>query len=170
MTKSHVLRSNGCPLPFVIALSFWALGTVCFAADGLAPWGSNHHPSDLAKRHSQDITTNGEYSVIQGGTMDGQNTRSPQGVWQPFEQTWESNRSVRMENIGESDVVNPWLATRRSSFRSVPEIVSAAANAGMSEKDKAMALWWQQIQHRFHHGGDNNELMDLSLIHISEPT
>jgi hypothetical protein len=29
----------------------------------------------------------------------------------------------------------------------------------MTDKEKAMALWWQQIQHRFHYGGDNKELL-----------
>ena len=70
--------------------------------DSLAPWASNHHPTDVAKRHVQEIDAGRvEYVVVQTGTMDGRNCRSPQGVWQPFEQTWESNRSVRIENVGE---------------------------------------------------------------------
>src|SRR5262245_32246086 len=76
----------------------------------LAPWKSNRHPTDVVKRHVQDITTGrATYRIVQGGTMDGRNCRSPQGVWTPFEQTWESNRSVRMENVCEFDIVNPWL-------------------------------------------------------------
>lgn len=143
-------------------------GLAAFAAEPLAPWGSSHHPTDVAKRHVQEIaSSSAEYAVTQGGTMDGENTRSPQGVWQPFEQTWESNRSVRMENIGESDVVSPWLVSRRGSFRSVNEIVAAAVKPGMSDKEKAMALWWQQIQHRFHQGGNNDELMDpVKLLNV----
>ena len=81
--------------------------------DALAPWAANRHPTDVAKRHVQEITEGqAEYIVVQGGTMDGRNCRSPQGVWQPFQQTWESNRSVRLENVGEADVVNPWLVQR----------------------------------------------------------
>src|SRR6478752_2781379 len=91
--------------------------TVC--GEELAPWTSNNHPSDVSKRHVQEITGGRqEYRVVQGGTMDGRNCRSPQGVWTPFEQTWESNRSVRMENLGETDVVNPWLVGGRNDFRS----------------------------------------------------
>src|ERR1051325_5479568 len=132
-------------------------GPAALAAEPLAPWRLNHHPTDVAKRHVQEITgSRTKYAVTQGGTMDGENTRSPQGVWQPFEQTWESNRSVRLENVGETDVVNPWLVSTRGSFRSVNEIVSAVVKPGMSDKEKAMALWWQQIQHRFHQGGDND--------------
>ena len=81
----------------------WTVLLLGQTPDGaLAPWASNHHPTDVAKRHVQEINEGRvEYVVVQGGTMDGRNCRSPQGVWQPFEQTWESNRSVRMENVGD---------------------------------------------------------------------
>src|SRR5437868_15253438 len=103
------------PLPKLVSHMFGAFlltaaagGLAVSAAEPLAPWGSSRHPTDVAKRHAQEITNSrAEYTVTQGGTMDGENTRSPQGVWQPFEQTWESNRAVRMENVGESDVVSP---------------------------------------------------------------
>jgi hypothetical protein len=127
--------------------------------NGLAPWANDRQPSDLARRHVQEITGGrAEYKVVQGGTMDGQNCRSPQGVWQPFSQTWESNRSVRMENVGEADVDNPWLSNGRNDFRSLDAILASAVEPGMSENDKAMSLWWQEIQHRFHFEGDNSEL------------
>ncbi|HZN37018.1 MAG TPA: hypothetical protein VFB80_24475 [Pirellulaceae bacterium] len=125
----------------------------------LAPWNSNRHPSDAPKRHVQEIAAGKqEYRVAQGGTMDGRNCRSPQGVWTPFEQTWESNRSVRMENVGQSDVVNPWLSNGSNDFRTIQAIVARAAQPDMSDREKAMALWWQQVQLRFHYEGDNREL------------
>ena len=92
--------------------------------------------------------------------MDGRNCRSPQGVWQPFEQTWESNRSVRMENVGATDVVNPWLSNGQNDFRSLEQIVARAIEPGMTDSEKARALWWQEAQHRFHWEGDNSELLD----------
>jgi hypothetical protein len=152
----------------VILFTTAAWATAAIADEPLAPWGSSRHPTDVSKRHVQVITSSSaEYAVTQAGTMDGENTRSPQGVWQPFEQTWESNRSVRIENEGASDVVSPWLISRRGSFRSVNEIVSAAVKPGMSDKEKAMALWWQQIQHRFHQPGDNDEIMDpVKLLNV----
>ena len=126
-------------------------------AEELAPWKSNRHPTDVPRRHVQEKCGRArvEIRVVQGGTMDGRNCRSPQGVWTPFEQTWESNRSVRMENVGETDVVNPWLSNGRNDFRSISAIVARAIEPGMTDKEKAMALWWQQIQHRFHYQGDN---------------
>jgi hypothetical protein len=139
---------------------FWMLlipTTLC--AEELAPWNFNRHPGDVPRRHVQEIEAGRqEYHVVQGGTMDGRNCRSPQGVWTPFEQIWESNRSVRMENVGQTDVVNPWLVSGRNDLRSVSAIAAGALEPGMSDKEKAIALWWQEIQHRFHYEGDNKEL------------
>ncbi len=92
--------------------------------------------------------------------MDGRNCRSPQGVWQPFQQTWESNRSVLMENVGHTEIVNPWLSNGRNDFRTLDEIVARAVKPGMTDGEKAKALWWQEVQYRFHFDGDNDELLD----------
>jgi hypothetical protein len=125
----------------------------------LAPWRGNHHASDVPKREVREIAARqAQYVVVQGGTMDGENCRTPHGVWQPFLQSWESNRQVRLENVGTTDIVNPWLSNGRNDFRSIKEIVARAVKPGMSDRDKAMALWWQEIRHRFHFEGDNAEL------------
>jgi hypothetical protein len=130
------------------------------SAQELEPWKSKRDSQDLPKSHVQEVAAGRlEYNVVQRGTMDGRSCRSPQGVWTPFEQTWESNRAVRVENIGQIDVVNPWLVSGRNDLRSTSAIVARAIEPGMSDKEKAMALWWQQIQHRFHYGGDNDELL-----------
>jgi hypothetical protein len=129
--------------------------------DSLAPWSANHHPTDVAKQETHEITAGrAEYTVVQGGTMDGRNCRSPQGVWEPFQQTWDSNRSVRIENVGHADLVNPWLSNGLNDFRSLNEIVARALRPGMTDGEKARALWWQEICYRFHFDGDNDELLD----------
>src|ERR671937_836736 len=97
----------------------------------LAPWGANRHPTDAPKRHVEEISAGRHaYTVRQGGTMDGANCRSPMGVGMmdgpAIEQTWESNRAVRLENVGETDVVNPWLSNGRNNFRTLDEIVASA--------------------------------------------
>jgi hypothetical protein len=131
----------------------------------LAPWGSNHHPTDVPKRHVEQITAGRHaYTVRQGGTMDGTNCRSPVGVGMmdgpAIKQSWESNRTVRLENVGETDVVNPWLSNGRNGFRTLGEIVSSAVDPGMTDREKAFALWFQEIRHRYHWAGDNAELGD----------
>ena len=135
------------------------------AADGLKPWATNTQPTDVAKSHVELITeAEHTYTVVQGGTMDGRNCRSPMGCGVSREgallQTWESNRSVRMENVGQTDVVNPWLSNGRNNFRNVGEIVASAIAPDMTQAEKAFALWFQEIQYRHHSGGDNNELGD----------
>lgn len=143
------------------AVSLLCAASLLSAAGGGVPWAADHHPSDVAKQHVQEISdSHADYVVVQNGTMDGTNCRSPQGVWQPFEQTWESNRSVRLENIGTTDVINPWLSNGKNDFRSLDRIVAKAVQSEMSDEEIARALWWQEIQHRFHFEGDNNELLD----------
>ncbi|MDQ1329103.1 MAG: hypothetical protein QG641_2392, partial [Candidatus Poribacteria bacterium] len=129
--------------------------------EGLQPWASNADPTDVARKHEEEITAERhEYIVTQGGTMDGQNCRSPLGVYEAWYQTWESNRVVRMENIGETDVINPWLSNGRNNFRTIEEIVTSAVEPGMSDKEKAIALWYQETKHRYHFGTDDNEVID----------
>jgi hypothetical protein len=131
----------------------------------LAPWDKNHHPTDAPKRHVEEITGGRHtYTIRQAGTMDGENCRSPIGVGMSdgpaIIQTWESNRSVRLENVGTTNVVNPWLSNGRNSFRTLPEIVASAVEPGMTDREKAFALYFQEIRHRYHWAGDNNELGD----------
>jgi len=142
-----------------------AIAAVTGADDALKPWSANTHPTDVEKSHVEEITVGQhKYTVIQSGTMDGRNCRSPMGCGIAREgamlQTWESNRSVRLENFGQIDVVNPWLSNGRNNFRNVDEIVSSAVTPGMTDAEKAFALWFQEIQYRHHSPGDNNELGD----------
>jgi acetyl esterase/lipase len=130
--------------------------------EALQPWASNHQPKDAARRHVEEITAaKQEYRVTQGGTMDGTNCRSPVGgsfgVW---DQTWESNRAVRLENVGDTDVVNPWLANGRNDFRSLQEMVAGAVRPGMTDREKAIALWQFQTTHRFHATTNDAEAND----------
>ncbi len=133
------------------------------AADSarLEPWASNTGPTDAAKRHVEEVSSaRHEYAVTQGGTMDGQNCSSPLGLFEAPELRWESNRSVRIENVGETDVVSPWLSNGRNAFRTMQEIMQSAVAPGMSDREKALALWFQEITYRYHWQGDNNELGD----------
>ena len=62
--------------------------------------------------------------------------------------------------MGETDVVNPWLSNGRNGFRTLGEIVSSAVDPGMTDREKAFALWFQEIRFRYHWAGDNAELGD----------
>jgi acetyl esterase/lipase len=131
-------------------------------AEALEPWASNRHAKDIAAKHTEDITAaKQEYRVRHGGTMDGANCRSPIGgsfgVW---DQKWESNRAVRMENVGETDIINPWLSNGRNDFRNLKEMVAGALRPGMTDREKAIALWRLQTTHRFHASTGDAEVND----------
>src|SRR5687768_9786372 len=150
------------------ALRMWIVANGwprCGSDDAHPPWGTKSHPTDAAKRHVEKVAVGRHvYVVRQGGTMDGANCRSPIGVGMmdgpAIEQTWESNRAVRLENVGETDVLNPWFSNGRNDFRSIDAIVAAAVQPGMTDREKALALWFQEVRHRYHWEGDNAELGD----------
>ncbi|HET6250038.1 MAG TPA: hypothetical protein VFE47_20270 [Tepidisphaeraceae bacterium] len=149
--------------PLSLILSVLVIGKIAAGA----PAGSalDHHSGDLAKSHVEQVSdANHIYTVHQGGTMDGENCRSPLSVGMAdgpaIVQTWESNRSVRLENIGQTDVINPWLSNGKNTFRTIDEIVASAVEPGMSDREKAFAIWFQEISHRYHDAGDNDELGD----------
>jgi hypothetical protein len=130
--------------------------------EALEPWASNRHPQNVVRRQVVHITAaKQDYRVKHGGTMDGTNCRSPigggYGIW---EQSWESNRVVRLENLGTTDVVNPWLSNGRNDWRSLKEIVAVVLRPGMSDREKALALWRFQTTHRFHASATDAEMSD----------
>jgi len=148
-------------LLFALALAVPAILIINRLADDLAPWAANSHPTDVRRRHVQDVTAGRqEYLVVQGGTVDGRSCRSPFGVFDGWTQSWESNRFVRIENVGDTDVVNPWLSNGRNNFRTIEEIARQAVAPGMTDRQKAIAIWFQEVTHRHHAGGDNKEVGD----------
>jgi hypothetical protein len=134
-----------------------ALSLILFA---LPPGeGSEETP----RRHVEEISApSWAYRVAQGGTMDGENCRSPLGggfgIWT---QRFESNRSVRLENVGDADVIDPWLSNGRNDFRTVKEIAAGGVRPGLSDGERALAIWRRQTTHRFHAGAaDPAEMHD----------
>jgi hypothetical protein len=132
------------------------------------PWSANTNAGDQPRRYVEDVVADRhEYRITQHGTLDGDNCRSPVGVFEGWEQTWESNRAVRIENQGQFDVVNPWLSNGRNQVRSADEIIRAAITPGMTDREKAIAIWRQETQHRFHFSTwdqeDNNPVKVFNL-------
>jgi hypothetical protein len=119
------------------------------------PWTGNAKPGDVVKDHVELLTDGRHaYTVVQGGTIDGRSCRTPMGVGMnregALEQTWESNRAVRIENVGDTDVINPWLSNGQNNFRTMKEIVESAVKPGMTDAEKAFAVWWQDCRHHYH--------------------
>src|SRR3954453_16115029 len=107
-----------------------ALSLAAGAEPAQEPWTSKAQSSDVAQRHVEvSVRGKQKYTVVHGGTMDGTNCRTPIGCGinreGAIEQTWQSNRAVRMENVGQTDVVDPWPSDGRNSFRNIKEIVAS---------------------------------------------
>ena len=118
--------------------------------------------------HTEQITTGEHTYVIEmNGTADGENTRSPVG-YQVYDQTFEPNLFVRMENLGNMSVVNPWLIARGRDWRTVSSIVAGVVDEGMSGKEKALALWTFHRHHRFHaspYDHDNGNVVKMLNVY-----
>ncbi|HTT63702.1 MAG TPA: hypothetical protein VMG35_17740, partial [Bryobacteraceae bacterium] len=64
---------------------------------------------DQPRRHVESITSSQHgYTLHLGGTVDAANTRDPI-VYAAWHQGFEPMRSVKLENTGSTDVVNPWI-------------------------------------------------------------
>jgi hypothetical protein len=136
------------------------LASVAFAAMlGLA--------QDTPREHVESVSESRRtFRVSVGGVLDGTNTLGPVGYIPPV-QGFEPMRSVRLENAGDADLVNPWvLVNGRRRWRTTPDIVREALETygdpvTMSERDKARAIWEYQRARRFHaSAADNAENQD----------
>jgi hypothetical protein len=96
-----------------------------------------------------------------GGAIDGAMTRDPVGYW-AFDQYWEPNLSVRLENVGDVPVVNPWLRKEGAPDTRTPRsIVEHVVSPSMSEREKARRLWEFEIKNRFHATTEDEEVDDV---------
>ncbi len=114
-----------------------------------------------ARAHTEAIGSGKHaYTVRMGGNIDGEMTRDPVGYW-AFDQFWEPNLSVRLENVGEAPVVNPWLQrSGRPDTRSVRSIVDHLVSPSMSAAERARRLWEFEIRNRFHASTNDAEVED----------
>ncbi|MFC1634193.1 putative Ig domain-containing protein [Planctomycetota bacterium] len=158
------MRHKKVSMLYMLSLSFSLVSSPSVIEGAFAPWASDTDPLDVARSHVQDITVSpSTYSIVQDGTMDGKMCTTLPGVWEPCEQTWESNRSIRMENIGTSNVVNPWLKIGPIDFFSQQTIADSVVKGLSTDREKALAISYFYITHRYHKGnGDNGAQGDVS--------
>ena len=111
------------------------------------------------RQHTETLTTaRGGFVVRMGGTMDGENTRTPVG-YGAWSRAFEPMREVRIENIGDTPVANPWLLVNgRRDWRTVEKMVAGAVRGCATDRERAVAIWRFVIDNRFHatpNDGDN---------------
>ncbi len=137
---------------FLATLILGTLPTLVFGArEGPAkePWDSI--AGDNEKNYEIVVTSNPcAYEVTMGGSVDGAMTRMPVS-YSAYHQGWQSNRFLRLENIGETDVVNPWITVNgKRNWRTLKDIADEATAGYTTERDKARTIWEFQRTHRFH--------------------
>lgn len=108
-------------------------------------------PGDKERRHAVVTTQpSQEYSVDFRGAVDGAMTRMP-ASYVPYHQGWQPNLWARIENVGETDVLNPWITVNgRGDWRTLKSIVAEATRGCTTDEEKARALYEWQRTHRFH--------------------
>ena len=100
------------------------------------------------------------YRIDMAGTMDGVNTRDPVSN-SAYTQAWEPNRFVLMENVGDEEVVNPWIIINgKRDWRSLDHVLQGLLEPGMSEAEMARAIWNFGRRHRYHATTSTDEVKD----------
>ncbi|MHB8898344.1 MAG: hypothetical protein ACYC6Y_06320, partial [Thermoguttaceae bacterium] len=117
--------------------------------------------SDRPCRHEERVqTASHAYTISFGGTVDGTMTRDPVG-YSAFRQGWQPNRSLLIENVGQTDVLNPRIVVnQRRNWWSLEEVVAEATRGYTSDADRARALWEFARRGRFHACTWDNECSD----------
>jgi hypothetical protein len=101
------------------------------------------------------------YAIDMVGKIDGPMTLDPIGYW-AYDQYWEPNVRVTMENIGDTPVVNPWLQRAGTmDTRTLKSIVDSIVTPGISDKEKARRIWEFEINNRFHATTQDEEVADV---------
>ena len=111
--------------------------------------------------HGEDITARTcTYHIHVGGSVDGASTRDPVGYGN-YDQAWESNLSVRLENLGDDLVRNPWIIVNgKRQWRCIEDILDEILQEGMSDAEKARAIWEFARRHRYHSTTADDEVKD----------
>ncbi len=108
-------------------------------------------PGDRPREQTVDLSASpAAYTVAVAGEVDDSLTREPVG-YAAYQQGWQLNRFVRLENRGDTDVVNPWLSVDgRARWGTTAEIAAAAVGAYTEDRDRARAIWEFTRRQRFH--------------------
>ncbi len=125
-------------------------------------------PGDRPREHVETVARSPHaYEVAFRGTVDGAMTRSPIG-YEAFEQGWQPNRWVRIENLGEADLRNPRIVVNgRRRWWTLEEVVADATRGAKTPAGRARAIWEFCRRHRFHACTWDDECYDaLKVLHV----
>ena len=121
---------------------------------------------DTPRNHVEAMTgSQHEFKLRMGGTVDGENSRDPI-VYNAWKTRFEPMRYVRLENVGDRDIVNPWVSVNgKRNWRTAKDIADEAVRSygdpkQLTDAEKVRAIWDFQRQHRFHATTGDMEVRD----------
>jgi hypothetical protein len=136
----------------ILMTVFFMYSQVALAArQGQPKAGWESAEGDREEEHEEIITSGSyEYKVKMDGDVDGVMTRMPIS-YGAYHQGWQPNRFVRLENVGDTDVVNPWITINgKRNWQTLKDIADEATAGCSTDAEKARAIWEFQRSHRFH--------------------
>ena len=115
----------------------------------VAPYRLDEAP----RLHVEEIDASAHnYEITLGGTLDGFNTAEyleTYSACRRVQSKFEPNRYLVIENIGETDVVNPRIVVSgRNDWFSVDSILAGIVGPKMTDAEKAMAVWQFTADHQ----------------------
>ncbi len=122
-------------------------------------------PDDRPREHQVTLSSSPrEYQVVMDAEVDGVMARMPVG-YAAYHQGWQPNRFLRLENIGQTVVVNPWITiNEKRNWRTLADMARAAVRGCETEAEKARAVWEFTRHHRFHATTWDNETNDAIKV------
>ena len=116
---------------------------------GVVPFQLEESPH----RHVEEIDAAvRDYEITLGGTLDGFNTAEyveTYAACQRVQSKFEPNRYLVVENLGETDLVNPRIVVSgRRDWFSVESILAGITTPEMTDAEKAMAIWRFTADHQ----------------------
>lgn len=147
--------------PVVAFAQVYAASVVSGAYHGPARRPTADLPSDLRRVSERTISTgHAEYTIRFRGSIDGTMTREPVSH-SALTQGWQPNLYARLTNVGDEDVVNPWLTVNGTGdLRTLTNIVEEATRGLTSDADRARGIYEWHRKHRFHASTWDREVDD----------
>ncbi len=115
----------------------------------------------ITKKHIEVIETNHkEYQIKMGGYQDDGNSRGPMG-YEPFSVIFEPNKSVEIENIGNTVIKNPRLIINgERDWGNIDNIAASIITDSMTIDERVRAIFEFCKTHLFHFSPDRRDGLD----------
>jgi len=152
--------------PALVPLLIFATSCALASVQGPARKPQENLPSDRVRRHVQTVAAaDCAYVVPFRGRVDGMMTRMPIS-YAAYKQGWQPNLYCRIENVGDNEVVNPWLTVNGvGDWRTLPKIAAEATRGCITDAEKARAIWEWERKHRYHACTWDRECDDAVKVH-----